>query len=153
MITWGAILVKRCRHYRKPTARTLVPRLAFNAGIVFGLLGVALFGGAVGYHYLDGLGWLDATLNAAMILTGMGPVDKLVSPGAKVFAILYALFGGVFFLAIVAVLLGPLAHHFLHRFHLELEEQRQSSDRRVQERRRNERGGARDGADRDPKSR
>ena len=124
---------------RKPTASGLARRMATNAGVVFGILGVALFVGAAGYHYLDDLNWLDATLNAAMILTGMGPVDKLNSSGAKIFGIIYALFGGVFFLSMVAVLLGPLAQHFLHRFHLELEEQRQSGDRRVQERRQDER--------------
>ena len=124
---------------RKPTAGGLARRMAKNAGVVFGVLGVALFVGAAGYHYLDDLNWLDATLNAAMILTGMGPVDKLNSDGAKIFGIAYALFGGVFFLSMVAVLLGPLAQHFLHRFHLELEEQRQGANRRVQDRRQDER--------------
>ena len=124
---------------RKPTASTLARRLTKNALFVFGVLGVALLIGAAGYHYLDDLDWLDATLNAAMILTGMGPVDKLNSSGAKMFGIAYALFGGVFFLSMVAVLLGPLAQHFLHRFHLELEEQRQSGDRRVHDRRHEER--------------
>lgn len=78
--------------------------------------------GAAGYHFLDDLPWLDATLNAAMILTGMGPVNPVVRPEAKVFAIGYALLSGVFFLTMVAVLLAPAAHLFLHRFHLEFEE-------------------------------
>jgi uncharacterized membrane protein len=110
---------------RKPSTSYLARRLAKNAAVVAGLLAIALAIGAVGYHYLDGLPWLDATLNAAMILTGMGPVDRLVSPQAKVFAILYALFGGVFFLSMVAVLLAPVAQHLLHRFHLELDEHRE----------------------------
>ena len=133
----------------KPTASGLARRMATNAGVVFGILGVALFVGAAGYHYLDDLNWLDATLNAAMILTGMGPVDKLNSSGAKIFGIIYALFGGVFFLSMVAVLLGPLAQHFLHRFHLELEEQRQSGDRRARDRRQQKGGGSRDAGDRE----
>ena len=108
----------------KLSTRVLVRRLAKNGAIVGGLVAAALAIGAFGYHYLDGLSWLDATLNAAMILTGMGPVDRLVSPGAKIFAIAYALFGGVFFLTMVAVLLAPAVQHFLHRFHLELDEQR-----------------------------
>ena len=58
-----------------------------------------------------------------MILTGMGPVNPVVTPAAKVFAIVYALFSGVFFLTMVALLLAPALHHFLHRFHLELSEQ------------------------------
>lgn len=101
-------------------------RLAKNAAIVGGLIAVALAIGAAGYHYLDGLPWLDATLNAAMILTGMGPVDRVVSPQAKLFAIVYSLFSAVFFLTMVAVLLAPAVQHFLHRFHLELDENREA---------------------------
>jgi hypothetical protein len=87
--------------------------------LVLAALGI----GATGYHFLDDLPWLDATLNAAMILTGMGPVNPLRTPAAKVFAIAYALLSGVFFLTMVAVLLAPALHHFLHRFHLELSQQ------------------------------
>jgi hypothetical protein len=112
----------------KPTAGHLARRLAKNAIVVAGLLAGALAIGAIGYHSLDGLPWLDATLNAAMILTGMGPVDRLTTPEAKLFAIVYALFGGVFFLSMVAVLLAPVGQHFLHRFHLELDERRNATD-------------------------
>ncbi len=86
--------------------------------LVFAAVGI----GAAGYHVFDNLPWLDAALNATMILTGMGPVNPVVTPAAKVFAIVYALFSGVFFLTMVAVLLAPALHHFLHRFHLELGE-------------------------------
>lgn len=105
--------------------RFLLRRLLRNAGIMSGLVAVALALGALGYHTLADLPWLDAFLNAAMILTGMGPVNPVVRPAAKVFAIFYALLSGVFFLTMVAVLLAPALHHFLHRFHLELEEVRQ----------------------------
>ncbi len=84
---------------------------------------MALAIGAAGYHLLEGLSWLDAALNATMILTGMGPVWPVSTPAAKVFAIGYALFSGVFFLTMVAVLLAPALQNFLHRFHLELSEQ------------------------------
>jgi len=93
-----------------------------NASIVVGLVFVALSIGAVGYHITAGLGWLDAYLNASMILTGMGPLAPLETPAAKLFAIFYSIFSGVAFLSMVAVLLGPLAQRFLHRFHLELYE-------------------------------
>jgi hypothetical protein len=109
-----------------PSAAGLVGRLARNGAIVGGLIAGALAIGAGGYHYLDGLPWLDATLNAAMILTGMGPVDRVVSPSAKLFAIGYSLFSAVFFLTMVAVLLAPAVQHFLHRFHLELDERREA---------------------------
>ena len=98
------------------------------AVLVLAALGI----GAVGYHVFDDLPWLDATLNAAMIMTGMGPVSPMIRPAAKVFAIAYALLSGVFFLTMVAVLLAPALHHFLHRFHLEFEEQRRASSRGVE---------------------
>lgn len=107
----------------------LIGRLLRNAGIVGGLIAIALAIGAMGYHFLADLPWLDAFLNAAMILTGMGPVNPVVRPEAKVFAIVYALLSGVFFLTMVAVLLAPAAHHFLHRFHLELDEKRRRKQR------------------------
>jgi hypothetical protein len=112
--------------------RALAIRLARNAALVGGLIAAALGVGAAGYHFLGDLPWLDATLNAAMILTGMGPVNKVVRPEAKVFAILYALLSGVFFLTMVAVLLAPALQHFLHRFHLDLEAQRSARPRASQ---------------------
>src|SRR5262245_2215743 len=81
--------------------RRLVRRLLRNAVLVGSLLAGAVGIGACGYHTYDGLPWLDAALNAAMILTGMGPVNPLVTPAAKVFGIGYALFSGVFFLTMV----------------------------------------------------
>ena len=109
--------------------RVLIWRLARNAGLVGSLVLAALTLGATGYHLLAGLPWLDAALNAAMILTGMGPVNPVSTPAAKLFAIAYALFSGVFFLTMVAVLLAPALQHFLHRFHLELsDEQSRAQD-------------------------
>jgi hypothetical protein len=107
---------------RRALRHTLVRRLVRNGAIVAGFVVVALGIGATGYHTLDGLPWLDAVLNAAMILTGMGPVAPISTTAAKVFATVYALFSGVFFLTMVAVLLAPALHHFLHRFHLDLRE-------------------------------
>ena len=120
--------------------RVLIRRLARNGAIVIGFIVANLGVGAVGYHAFAGLPWLDATLNAAMILTGMGPVDRLVEPQAKVFAIVYSLFSGVFFLTMVAVLLAPALHHFLHRFHIEFGEEaaRRPEDRKARASRRME---------------
>ena len=84
-------------------------------GVVLG----SLFAGALGYHLTEGQSWLDATLSAAMILTGMGPVTPVVTPAGKVFAIVYALYSGVVFLVVSSMLLGPILHRVLHRFHLE----------------------------------
>jgi uncharacterized protein involved in cysteine biosynthesis len=95
------------------------------------LVTVSLGMGALGYHWIAGLPWIDALLNAAMILTGMGPVDPMTSAAAKLFATVYALFSGVAFLTIVALLLAPVGHRLLHRFHLEQEaEERDSREHR-----------------------
>ncbi len=81
----------------------------------------SLAAGALGYHATEGLPWLDALLNAAMILTGMGPVDSLRTSAGKVFAIAYAMTSSVVLLTTVGILFAPLAHRVLHRFHLEQE--------------------------------
>jgi hypothetical protein len=82
------------------------------------LIGGSLSVGVLGYHYLAALSWTDAFLNASMILGGMGPVDPLPTRAAKIFASCYALFSGVFLLATAAVLISPVVHRFLHRYHL-----------------------------------
>ena len=94
-------------------------RVLRNALVACSLLGISWAIGIVGYHELEGLSWLDAALNAAMILSGMGPVDVLHSAAAKVFASIYALYSGVVFLAVAALIFMPIAHRLLHRFHLE----------------------------------
>ena len=85
-----------------------------------GLISAALLIGVLGYHFIAGFSWVDALLNAAMILAGMGPVDRLDTSAGKIFASLYALFSGVVFLVIAGVMFAPLFHRFLHYFHLEL---------------------------------
>jgi hypothetical protein len=80
---------------------------------------VSLLIGILGYRHFAGLGWVDATLNASFILTGMGPVDPMKTTEAKLFAAAYALFSGVIFLSAAAVLLSPVAHRVLHFCHVE----------------------------------
>lgn len=92
----------------------------------FSALGVAIVvgswaAGACGYHYLQGLGWLDSILNAAMILGGLGPVNEITRTGAKVFASFYALYSGLVFLVVSGLLLAPIFHRFIHRFHIDLD--------------------------------
>ncbi len=76
--------------------------------------------GIIGYHSLEGLSWVDSTLNAAMILGGMGPVNELHTTGGKLFAAGYALSSGVVFLAAAGVLFAPVLHRLMHKFHLEI---------------------------------
>jgi hypothetical protein len=83
-------------------------------------LGVLTLGiGMAIYHWTEGLPWPDAFLNAAMLLGGMGPVDAIHTTAGKWFAGFYALFAGVVFLVVAGVMLVPVIHHVLHRFHLE----------------------------------
>jgi hypothetical protein len=113
-------MTKRLQHAPLPPPAEFAIRVAWSAALAAALIGVSLGIGVVGYHVTAGLAWVDSLLNAAMILTGMGPVDPLHTDGAKIFASAYALFSGVAFLTIVAVMMAPLVHRFLHRFHLEL---------------------------------
>lgn len=83
------------------------------------VLGCSLCLGIFGYHFIAGFGWIDSLLNAAMILSGMGPVGELKSDAAKVFASAYAIFSGVVFISASGILLSPIFHRVLHRFHLE----------------------------------
>ncbi len=87
--------------------------------ISIGMISISLLIGILGYHYFADLGWIDSILNASMILTGMGPVDRLVTNGSKIFASFYALFSGVAFLTTIAVFLSPLLHRLLHVLHIE----------------------------------
>ena len=105
---------------RLPSRAVFYRRVRKSALAATLLIGGSLGIGVLGYHLLAGLGWLDSLLNASMILTGMGPVDRMATPAAKIFASAYALFSGVAFLTSTAVLLAPAVHRFLHRFHIEL---------------------------------
>jgi hypothetical protein len=122
--------------------RPLLPRKIFVLRVLrslllaLGIIGFSLGLGILGYHFCAGLSWLDALLNASMILTGMGPVNELHTVAAKLFASFYALFSGVVFITSVALLLTPVIHRLLHKFHLEAEgaeedrkEQRQKRDK------------------------
>ena len=83
--------------------------------------------GVIGYHFIARLSWIDAVLNASMILTGMGPVDPMTSTAAKLFASGYALFSGVVFLSAMGIVLSPIFHRVLHVFHLDEEDEKPDS--------------------------
>lgn len=97
-------------------------RLASAIGVTVLIVAASLALGAAGYHYFGRLPWIDALLNAAMILTGMGPVDPMTSTSGKLFATFYALFSGVAFLTTVAVIGAPIIHRLMHKFHLDVED-------------------------------
>ena len=109
----------------KPLAppRVFVRHLLASTAIGLGLVAVSLAAGMLGYHGYEGLSWIDAFLNASMILSGMGPLAQPQTTGGKLFAGCYALYSGLAVLIIAAVMFGPIVHRFLHRFHLEAEEE------------------------------
>ena len=83
------------------------------------IIGCALGMGILGYHLFEGQSWLDATLNASMILGGMGPVNPVQTTAGKIFASAYALFSGLIFVAAMGILFAPIFHRFIHRFHID----------------------------------
>ncbi len=97
-------------------------RLVRHAMMAMGIVGGSLAMGVIGFHFLAGIAWIDAFLNASMLLGGMGPVGELEkwSAAGKIFASVYALYSGIIFLIAAGLLFAPVFHRFLHRFHLEL---------------------------------
>lgn len=91
-------------------------------------LTVSLGLGIAGYHYFEGLSVIDSFANAAMILSGMGPLNQLTTTSGKLFAGVYALFSGLTFITVVGVVLSPVVHRTFHRFHLEIEEGEDKQD-------------------------
>ena len=94
-------------------------RLAHNALWSSGFIVIWLIIGMAGYSGFEGMGFVDAFVNAAMILSGMGPVQTLNTDGGKIFAGLYAIISGIVIFGIAGLALAPLYHRMLHRFHLQ----------------------------------
>ena len=111
----------------EPRRKPLLPRRSFYArmarslAVAVAIVLVSLGGGMAGYHFFENLSWLDAFLNAAMILSGMGPVAQIQTAAGKLFAGCYALFSGLALITTMAVVFAPLFHRFLHKFHLDTE--------------------------------
>jgi hypothetical protein len=110
-------------HHRQP----LLPRTAYYRRLArytisgFMIILVSLLIGMIGYHTLESQPWIDAFVNASMLLGGMGPVGELHTPAGKIFAGCYALYSGLVFLLSAGVMFAPAVHRLFHRFHLDLE--------------------------------
>jgi len=115
-------LIPKKKYYRRLLNNTL---LAFT--IILGSLGI----GVSGYMTFAHFSFVDALLNASMLLGGMGPVDTLTNDASKYFASVYSLFCGITFLTTVAVLLAPVLHRIMHRFHIETEEEEEEEKKTV----------------------
>ena len=108
------------RHHQPLLSRQRFLRRLVRWGAVAGTVLVgSLALGTCGYHFFEGLPWIDALLNASMILGGMGPVDPIRTTAGKLFASFYALYSGLAIISVAGLLLAPLVHRFLHKFHLE----------------------------------
>jgi hypothetical protein len=111
-------------HRSKP----LLPRLEFIKRMIsFALLSAgfvtfSLLVGMVGYRIFENFSWVDAFVNAAMLMGGMGPVNELHTDAGKIFAGVYSMYCGLMFIIAVGFLVAPVFHRFLHRFHLEMDE-------------------------------
>jgi hypothetical protein len=92
-------------------------RLLRHSAAALGLLAGSLGIGMIGYVAFEHLSWIDAFLNASMLLGGMGPVNPPQTVAGKLFAGLYALYAGLVFIVTAAVLFAPILHRVLHRFH------------------------------------
>jgi hypothetical protein len=93
-------------------------RVARGFALCLLITAFALGVGMVGYHSFESMSWVDAFVNAAMILSGMGPVSPLQTVGGKIFAGFYALFSGLAFITILGIIFLPAIHRFLHKFHM-----------------------------------
>ncbi len=105
-------------HHRLATRAVFIERLLRHTAAAIGLVGGSLAIGVVGYHALENLPWIDALLNASMLMGGMGPVDALHTTAGKLFASAYALYCGLVLLVAAGLLLAPILHRLMHRFHV-----------------------------------
>jgi hypothetical protein len=107
------------RNERLLPRRQFILRLSRWSAIAIGIIAISLAVGICGYHFLEKLPWIDALLNASMILGGMGPVDQLKTDAGKIFASVYALYSGLALISVAGLLMAPVVHRLLHKFHVE----------------------------------
>jgi hypothetical protein len=103
----------------KAARRVFARRLLICIALSLCIVALSLIAGVSGYHYYEGMSWIDAFVNASMILSGMGPVTELHTQGGKLFAGLYALYSGLAVILVTGLILAPVIHFVLHKFHLE----------------------------------
>jgi len=101
-------------------------RFAKSGLLAFGIFMFSILTGVLGYHFIVKLNWVDAFLNASMILGGMGQYSELKDNSEKIFAALYALFSGVTFLTSMTIFLAPVIHRFLQKFHIDFDDTQES---------------------------
>jgi hypothetical protein len=116
------LLSYESRHEHVLNRRQFAKRLAKTSGVAAVLIGLSLAAGMAGYRHFEGMPWIDAFANAAMILSGMGPLSPLRTWSGKLFAGVYALYSGLTVIVAAGLIFAPIVHRILHRFHAELEQ-------------------------------
>ncbi len=96
-----------------------IKRIIASLVIALGIIVIALLIGIAGYHYIAGFNWIDSLLEASMILGGMGPIKELPNDAAKIFASIYALFSGLILIGLMGIILSPIIHRVMHKFHVD----------------------------------
>lgn len=115
----------------------LVPREVFlrrlgrNAGVALSIIAVSLVVGIIGYRTLEGMGWIDAFLESAMLLGGMGPIQAPETVAGKLFAGVYALYSGILVIGTAGIILAPIFHRLLHSLHVEDEDDEKKDEKKV----------------------
>lgn len=110
-------MVYESRHEQPASRRRFASRLALHLAVAGGIVVGSLALGMVGYEHYERLSWRDAFLNSAMLLGGMGPVNPPQTPDGKLFAGFYALYAGLIFIVVAALLGTPVFHRLLHKLH------------------------------------
>lgn len=105
------------RHLPPISHDRFIRRILLHAAISASVLVFSLVLGIIGYEHFESLPWRDAFLNSAMLLGGMGPVNPPQTDSGKIFAGLYALYAGLVFLIVVGIIITPVMHRILHKFH------------------------------------
>jgi len=107
------------RHDQLAPRSVFIQRLIAALALAQGLILVALMIGIAGYHFIAGFNWIDSLLEASMILGGMGPIKELPNDGSRIFASMYALFSGLIFVGVMGLVLSPVIHRIMHKFHVD----------------------------------
>jgi len=117
------LLIYESKHQPLLNRKAFVKRQAKSFAAASLLIGLSLLAGMFGYRYFEEMEWIDAFANAAMILSGMGPLAPLQTWGGKLFAGIYALYSGLALILAAGIILAPIVHRLLHRFHLPVDHQ------------------------------
>ena len=105
------------------STKLFLKRMLHHAAAALILLLLSIIIGMVGYEHYEQLSWRSAFLNTAMLLGGMGPVDAPISDAGKLFAGVYALYAGLVFIIVAGLILAPVVHHIMHKFHWDQEKE------------------------------